>query len=516
MSLSADKALLKAESHLDAGELAEAEELYKQVLLKFPENTKAIQKVIQGLQKLKARIASKGPPSSEPSQEQYTELFNLYNQGQFEEAAAKVKPLVSLFPKAATLYNLLGVSCAALNQYEAAIDSFKQAIKAKSDYAEAYDNMGNALQDKGDLDAAIESYKQAIKVGPDYAEAYNNMGTALNEKGDLDAAIESYKHAIKIKPDYAEAYNNMGISLSQKGEPQAAIKSYRQAIKIKPDLSKAVYNVAMLYYETGQYREAEGFFKRIESNVSQTNRLKCLYEQDEQSVFYDQLDYLMDRGENNAVIGSLVSRSEFRYGIKKLNPFCSDPLEYVLETNLTEICDFKNIFIEGAAEILSDNSVQHKKQSHLTNGIQTAGNVFVQGSSVANKIQNIIHSELWKYKSHFKNSEEGLIKSWPTEYSINGWLVSMQSGGELKSHMHDTGWITGSIYINVPPKSKSDSGNLVVCLDDEYSQGRDKRKKSIDVVTGTLCLFPASLLHYTIPFEAEEDRVVLAFDVIPK
>jgi hypothetical protein len=28
-----------------------------------------------------------------------------------------------------------------------------------------------------------------------------------------------------------------------------------------------------------------------------------------------------------------------------------------------------------------------------------------------------------------------------------------------------------------------------------------------------MCLFPSSLLHYTIPFEAEEDRTVLAFDV---
>jgi len=40
--------------------------------------------------------------------------------------------------------------------------------------------------------------------------------------------------------------------------------------------------------------------------------------------------------------------------------------------------------------------------------------------------------------------------------------------------------------------------------------------KIIDVDTGNLCLFPASLLHYTIPFDSREDRIVLAFDVIPK
>ena len=65
--------------------------------------------------------------------------------------------------------------------------------------------MGVALKDKGELDAAIGSYKQAIKIKPDYAEAYNNMGVALKDKGELDAAIDSYKQAIKIKPDYESA-----------------------------------------------------------------------------------------------------------------------------------------------------------------------------------------------------------------------------------------------------------------------------------------------------------------------
>ena len=79
------------------------------------------------------------------------------------------------------------------------------------------------------------------------------------------------------------------------------------------------------------------------------------------------------------------------------------------------------------------------------------------------------------------------------------------------------GWLSGSIYINVPPKKTFDSGNLVVCVDDAEDEKDPNKnpKKSIDVTTGSFCLFPASLLHYTIPFEADEERIVLAFDVIP-
>ena len=94
----------------------------------------------------------------------------------------------------------------------------------------------------------------------------------------------------------------------------------------------------------------------------------------------------------------------------------------------------------------------------------------------------------------------------------------MQSGGKLAPHMRGTGWIAGSVYINVPPKSGAQSGNLVLCLSDqEHMLGKEKSHKSIiDVVTGSLCLFPSSLHHYTIPFEEKEERIVLAFDVIPK
>ena len=103
----------------------------------------------------------------------------------------------------------------------------------------------------------------------------------------------------------------------------------------------------------------------------------------------------------------------------------------------------------------------------------------------------------------------------PTNYSLYGWFISLKSGGNLKPHIHTDGWLSGSIYINVPQRLEGDSGNLVVSLGEENdaSDTRMNKKKSINVATGSLVLFPASLMHYTIPFESDEERVVLAFDV---
>ena len=78
------------------------------------------------------------------------------------------------------------------------------------------------------------------------------------------------------------------------------------------------------------------------------------------------------------MIGSYISRSQIKYGINRENPFCNEPLKYTLHTNLTSHCDFEDIFIKGATDILTKDIVQNRSQSLLTNGIQTTGNVFNQ------------------------------------------------------------------------------------------------------------------------------------------
>jgi hypothetical protein len=151
------------------------------------------------------------------------------------------------------------------------------------------------------------------------------------------------------------------------------------------------------------------------------------------------------------------------------------------------------------------------------NGIQTAGNIFNCETVSATPMELIIRSEIENYRSCFERNSEGFLKNWPSSYNLYGWIVSMKNGGSLAAHMHDSGWVTGSIYINVPPKGKTENGDLVVSLFDQAEpEGLSKNQETrISVITGNLCLFPASLHHYTVPFEEEESRVVLAFDVIP-
>ena len=399
-------------------------------------------------------------------------------------------------------------------------DAEKLAISITEQFPEhqfAWKVLAAVFKQTGRISESLTPSQKAVQLAPQDAEAHSNLGLTLKELGRLEEAEASLRQAIALKPDYAEAHNNLGITLHELGRLEEAVAICGQAIALKPDYVEARYNLGSVLDSLNRLEAAAEQFTLIEFEKSKDYLLRCLYKLGRKPNFYKQLDHMLNQGENNALIGSLISQSNIRYGMNRHNPFCNEPLKYVLKTDLLEQCDFKNIFVKGAAQVLDDPKVQHRGQALLTNGIQTPGNVFNQAGPVKDVIQKIIYSEIEKYRMRFKDSAEGLITSWPADYSLFGWFVNMKSGGELDAHMHENGWVSGSIYINVPPKSDKGSGNLVVSLNDEKNQlGGEDSIRSIDVITGSLCIFPSSLHHYTIPFESTENRVVLAFDVLSK
>jgi len=440
--------------------------------------------------------------------------------GKLDEAEASYKQAIALKTDYAEAYNNLGITYQELGKLDEAKASYKQAIALKPDYAEAHYNLATLLQDLGKLDEAEANYRQVIALKPDYAEAYNNIGITLQELGKFNEAEASYKQAIALKPDYAEAHNNLGEALNELGKLNEAEASYKQAIALKPDFAVAHYNLGITFKEQSRFDDAESSLRQAitfkpDYAEAHNQLLDCLFIQDKKSIFFDELDYLISQNKVSAIIGSLTNRSVLKYGVEKPNLFCTKPLNYVLHNDLNTRYDFEKIFVEKAKSILDKNLISNRRQSLLVNGNQTSGNIFDIKNHDTNEIQNIIRIEVERYRTKFKESEEGLIKRMPEEYSLNGWFISMKSGGNLKPHIHSEGWLSGSIYINVPPKFYTDSGNLIVSLgvENDAISTRINEKKTINVVTGSMVLFPASLMHFTIPFEAEEERIVLAFDV---
>ena len=472
--------------------------------------------------------------------------------GESQEAISCYKKVIQIEPNNISALNNLGLVFQSLGEFQKAKKYYEKVIGIDANYVNANFNLGNVLNSLGNYIEAKKYYEKVIGIDPNHKDGFNNLGVIFKELGQYKEAIDCYKKAIKIDPNHKDVFNNLGVIFKELGQYKEAIKYFEKAINIDPVHLVALNNLGLVFkelenfleasncfekvisinsndpdghfnlgvslYETGQYENAVEEFKLISFKNSNSYLLSCLFKLDKKSIFYDVFDKRIKKSETfDALLGSICLRSEIKYGTDIPNPFCKHPLDYVLNRDLTKVCDFDNTFIKTVKKILNKEKILLKNQGLLTNGIQTSGNFFNFETELTSKIKDIIHSEIENYRSIFADSEEGFLKKFPYQYRLNAWLVSMKNGGKLDAHIHENGWLSGSIYINVPRKKKVDSGNLVVCLEEEYEEEENKNiKKSINVVTGSICIFPASLLHYTVPFESNEERIVLAFDVIPK
>lgn len=411
---------------------------------------------------------------------------------------------------------------------EDAVVNFEKALKFNPDFSEAANNLGVVQTTLGETTIAIENFISSVKINPHFAEAHNNLARAYFSTGSLVQAKNQCELAIDIKPDFVEALNNLANIEKELGNIDDAIKNYNSAILSNPNDPKLFYNLALAQVEVGKHTEAITNFRQALSLTNDNSNfdiklclhylLKSLFNIGNFSILERELVKLDPVSDCMGLVGSIISRYNSRVNGSMRNIFCEHPLEYVFTEDLRASLGSFDAFVQISSEVLTSNLFSIKKQSLVKNGIQTAGNLFESDDYRIRKIKKLLIKNINDYKQRYISSDEGVFKNWPQYYDLYGWLVSYRSGGHIEPHIHENGWISGAVYINVPKLDQSNDGNFVVCIDDlELKRKNSKHEaKIVEVNTGTLCLFPSSLLHYTLPFSSEEDRVVLAFDLVRK
>jgi len=198
-----------------AGRLAEAEALYRQILAADPNHPGALH--LLGL--------------------------IVHQAGRHDLAVDLIRQSLALKPNNHAAHCNLGVACHAIGRLDEAIAAYRRALELKPDFLEAQINLGAAFSDQGQLDQAVAGYRLALQISPNSPAAHNNLGNALSGLRQFDEAIAAYRRALELEPGSAEALNNLGAALRNRGEVGEAMAAYRQALQIKPDDPSAHSNL---------------------------------------------------------------------------------------------------------------------------------------------------------------------------------------------------------------------------------------------------------------------------------
>jgi Flp pilus assembly protein TadD len=79
-----------------------------------------------------------------------------------------------------------------------------------------------ALERQGDLDAALTSYRLALREKPDDHKVLVNMAIAYTRLGRSEEALRCYRRALEVAPDHAGANYGLGFLLLKRGDRSGA------------------------------------------------------------------------------------------------------------------------------------------------------------------------------------------------------------------------------------------------------------------------------------------------------
>jgi len=233
-------------------------------------------------------------------------------------ALALAVAIAAIRPGLSRYFFNLGEAQRFKGNFEAAAESFEQALRAQPGSAEAFDRLGHTQADfyaatgsdawfrKSQaslnqarkfnrldaylhrhlsqlyslkaaqlsdherlawLDRAIGEYRQAAGNAPHQAFLYFEMGNLQREAGYLAEAEVSWNRAVALEPVYAAAWSNLGAAQELRGDLEAAEKTYRQALELrrlapsvqdKYEIDLLSLNWAVVYFNLGHLLERQG------------------------------------------------------------------------------------------------------------------------------------------------------------------------------------------------------------------------------------------------------------------
>jgi tetratricopeptide (TPR) repeat protein len=257
-----DSQLLRvAIAHHNAGQLAEAETIYRQILSRDPNHSDALHLLgvlagQGGQPQIAVELISKAIAIKPDKPLYYQSLAEIHRQmGMPEPALASLRRALELDPDSPIALDRMGNIEREMGRLDAALAVFERYARLRPDSPEGHNNIGVCLKELGRPHEAVVAYRRAIQLKPDFAEAHNNLGVCLKEQGNVDEAIDQYRQAVGFRPDFAEAHNNLGAALLAAGSADQAVAEFRKAIEIRPDFGGAHYNLSLALLLLGEFSD---------------------------------------------------------------------------------------------------------------------------------------------------------------------------------------------------------------------------------------------------------------------
>ncbi len=445
------------------------------------------------------------------------------------EALETTKLAVGASPRSGSANHNLAASYGDLLMYDDAIAYARTAMELGQTSPITWLVMARALQGAGRISEAEAAYAEILRAAPDFAEAHRDYAQLLWMKtADVNIASQALRASLATRPGHPK----LSLALAKVLEFSGDLPAARATLETARSLD-ATADLDLITAET-QYALSAGDTVAAGAVLS----ILLARQPDVPRALYLACDLALATGDAQRAMdiagrllardtGDIQARARYVTALRLLNdPKYVDVYAYdaLVKTYDLEAPKGWSTLGEFLADLKAVLQERHRFKTHpfdqsLRHGRQVPINFYTDKHPVILGLAKALDAPIRAHLQTALRAENIRMPGLSKKYKFSGaWSVYLNSSGYHANHIHQEGWISSALYIDLPPEEPANpkSGWLKFGQPGIKTQPDLEADHWVKPKVGRLALFPSYMWHGTEPFTSEMGRLTVAMDVQPQ
>ncbi len=469
--------------------------------------------------------------------------------GLSDQALPLLEQLAARRPGDARIFTLIGHASRVEQKMERAQRAFDKACELSPEDPSVLSDLAQCEFELGRAAAAL--FGRAMQLSPGRLDLCRSQAAALVAEGRAPEAIARLQSLLSAHPGWIDGHKSLASFLWLEGRRDLYTDGLERACQREPQNAALWITWFQLVAQTRDWPTALAILDRAERHLGDTpglkvSRLFVASESDDDAMSEKLLT------ETRQIAGDVVSLCRIRHLIRKGRPEAAEaeitprltgpvaPLYWPYASIVWRMqgddravwldrCDdipklaeadlSKDELDELAATLrgLHTARAPYPEQS-VRGGTQTDRSVLLRHEPILNRTREALLSVIRDFIADLPpvDPRHPLLSAPRNHLLIEGsWSVRLEGQGYNVPHTHPRGWLSTAFYVTTPEPAEmgpAPAGHLALGAPPVELNCGLGALKSFAPRPGRLAIFPSTLWHGTVPFEAGE-RMVIAFDI---
>ena len=449
--------------------------------------------------------------------------------GQPQKAAAAYEAALTLRPDLVDACIGLGQARHACGDIAGARQCFEQVLAADRGNLRALTGLGRLHQDTADFDAAERLFRAARAADPGNPQRLIDHGNALYSLARFGDAEDAFRAAARRAPTFKQAHLNLGLALRMQDRQGDAERAFRAAIALDADYAEAHMNLGNALRSLERHDEAIDHLDRAAALDPNSAEARCFLgaahlETGDAATALVALDACLQLAPKNrsalAYRGVALPMAGREAEAARLLDYdrLIQPADLAPPAGFDDLDAFNGALVE---HVLAHPSLAYERTGNATRNGRHTGNLLSGDRGPVALLEQRLREQIDAYfDTHPPAPDHPFLCGRPTHWRMTMWAVVMETRGHQLPHIHPAAWLSGVYYARLPAiidETTADRQGWIEFGRPPSTIPADGRFETrlFRPAEGRCFLFPSYFYHGTVPFETDEMRVSIAFDVVP-